>query len=76
MMQVGQTGCIEHGLKFSLVHIFMVSDLIGIGSDGDIGSQEEDVVDCIRFAISSVHRLPQSRDLPSCSPHIPSEGAR
>ena len=57
MMQVGQTGCIEHVLKFGLVHILMVSDLLGIGNDGDIGSQEEDVIDCIRFAINLEHGL-------------------
>ena len=74
---MGHTGIVEHGLQLFLAHILVIPDFIVVGSDGDVCGQEENVV---HWIVES--RVSQSSDVeyeeaePSCSPHIPLEGAR
>jgi len=38
------TGVFKHGLKFLFAHVLVVPDLIQVGSDVDVGSEEQNVV--------------------------------
>ena len=38
------TGVFKHSLKFLFAHVLVIPDLIQVGSDVDVGSEEQNVV--------------------------------
>jgi len=38
------TGVIKHGLKFRLAHVLVIPNFVQVGSDIDVGSEEQNVV--------------------------------
>lgn len=76
--RIERTGVVEHGLQFFLAHISVISNFVLIGVDGDVCGQEENVVHCIvETRVSQGSGITEHEEAaPSCSPHIPLEGAR
>lgn len=69
------TGILEHSLKFPLAHVLVIPDLVQVRGDIDVSSEEQNVVNW--FRISAQHRWEGCiSSILSCSPHLPSEGAR
>lgn len=66
----------EHRLQLCLVYILVVANLIVIGCDINIGSYEEDIINCRRCASIRHQTRFVNKLLPSCSPQSPFDGAK
>ena len=69
------TGVVKHGLKLLLAHILVIPDLIKVRGDVDVSSKEQNVVNWVETSTERT-RKKFIASTPSCSPHVPFEGAR
>ena len=69
------TGVLKHILKLLLAHVLVIPNLVQVRGNVDIGGEEQNVVDWVgRSALAIRER--SIVNIPSCSPQVPSEGAR